>query len=116
MWSESDIIQLFLQPILAVGEAGDDEGDDIVSGGIDHGCGGVNEVAQRDGDGVGNCKLVGEEDGAEYQFAGAAASGDAGHGNGGENGHDDGENCSAGAEVKTEDAEEESDLYDGAHG
>ena len=109
-------MELLLEPILAVHKAGDDEGGHIVAGGVDHGGGGVDQVGQGDGDGIGDGQLLREEHGAEDQVAGTAAAGDAGHGNGGEHGHDDGQNGLAGAEVQAEDAEQEGHLDNGAHG
>ena len=109
-------MDLILEPVLAVDETLDDEGSDIVACGVQHGGGRIDQVAQGDGDGVGNGHLVGEEDGAQNQFAGAAAAGNAGHGNGGEDRHDDGQDGLTGAEVLAEDAEEESNLDDGGHG
>ena len=109
-------INLLSQPVLAVYEAGNDVADHIVAGGVDHGGRGIHQVAQGNGDGVSDGHLVGEEDGAQHQLAGTAAAGDAGHGNGGEDGHDDGEDCLTGAEVLAEDAEQEGDLDDGGHG
>lgn len=61
------IMLLFLlpgafEPVLPLGEARDEKRDNIVARGIDH-CGRrVDEVADRDGDGVGNGHLGGEEE------------------------------------------------------
>ena len=67
-------MQLLLKPILAVNIAGDDEGDDVVTGGIDHGCRGIDQIAQSKRYGIGNGKIVGEEDRAEHKLAGSAAA------------------------------------------
>lgn len=72
--------QLLLQPILAVDVARDDEGDDVVARGVDHGRGGIDEIAERERDGEGDRQMVREEDGAQNQLARAAAARDAGHG------------------------------------
>ena len=108
--------QFLFQPVLAGNETLHDIGNYIVASGVDHGGGGIHQVAQGDGDGVSDGQLIREEDGAQHQLAGTAAAGNAGHGNGGEHSHDDGQDGFAGAEILTEDAEEEGHLDDGAHG
>ena len=105
-----------MQPILAVHITGDDEGGNIVTGGVDHGGRGVNQLTDSQSDGEGDGHVLGEEHGAENQLAGTAAAGDAAHCNGGEHRHDDCQNCLTGAEVHAEHAEEEGHLDDGAHG
>ena len=105
-----------MQPVLAVHIAGDDEGHHVVAGGVDHGGRGIDQVADGQGDGVGDGQLVGEEDGADHQLARAAAAGDAAHGHGGEHRHDDGQNGLIRGEIHTEHAEQERHLDDGGHG
>lgn len=78
-----------VQPILAVREAGDDEGHHIVAGGVDHGGGRIDQVADGDQDGERQLDLVGEEDGADDVLADVAAAGDAGHTDGGQHRHED---------------------------
>ena len=69
---------MLLQPVLAVHEAGYDEGYHIVACCIDHGCGRVDQVADGDDDGVSQCHLFGEEDGADDVFADVTAAGNTG--------------------------------------
>ena len=70
-----NFVQLLLQPVFAVYIAGDDIAGNIVAGGIDHGGRGVHQVADGLGDGEGDGQLLGEEQRAEHQLAGAAAAG-----------------------------------------
>ena len=57
-----------VQPVLSVGEAGDDVADHIVAGGVDHGGRGVNQVADGHQDGEGDLNVLGEEDGADEEY------------------------------------------------
>ena len=109
------VTQLFLQPVLAGDETLNNIADNIVAGSIDHGCGGIHQVAQGNGDGVSDGHLVGEEDGAQHQLTGTAAAGDTGHGNGGEHSYDDSQDGFTGAEVLAEDTEQERDLDNSGH-
>ena len=103
--------QDLLEPVLAVHEAGDDIGDHIVAGGVDHSGRGVHQVADGDGDGVGDGHLIGEEHGAHDELADVAAAGHAGHAHGGQNGHHDHQGHVADAvEGLAEHAEQEHDL------
>lgn len=106
---------LFLEPILAFNEAGDDVGRNIVTCGVDHGCGRIDEVSDCKSYGEGYCKLVGEEQSAEHKLARTAAAGDTAHCDGGEYRNDYCEYCFARAEVKTEHTEQECDFDDSAH-
>ena len=98
----------------AVHIAGHDEGHHIVAAVLTMGRGSTRLDSQRDG--IGNSQMVGEEDGAHHQLAGAAASGDAAHGHGGEHRHDDGQDRLIRGEVQAEHAEQERHLDDGGHG
>ena len=109
------LVELFLEPILAVYEALNDEGDNIVACGIDHGCGRIDQVTQCKSNGEGNCQLIGEEYGAENELAGTAAAGDAAHGNRGEYCNDNSNDNLSGSSINSEEAEEEENLDNCAH-
>ena len=108
-------VQLLLQPILTVHIAGHDEGYHIVACGIDHGGGGIHQIADSQRDGVRDGQLVREEDGANHQFAGTASARDTTHGRG-EHRHDDSQNSLIRGEVHPEHAEQKCHLDDGGHG
>ena len=76
-----------VQPVLPVHKPGDDEGHHVVAGGVNHGGGGVHQIADGHQDGVGQFHLVGEEDGADDILADVAAAGDAAHAHGAEHRH-----------------------------
>ena len=107
-------MELLLQPILAVHEAGDDVGHHIVAGSVDHGGGRIDEVADHDEDGEGDLHLSGEKDGADDILADVAAAGHAGHTHGGQHCHQqDGDQLTPG-EGLTEHAEHKGDLQHAA--
>ena len=107
-------MELLLQPILAVHEAGDDVGHHIVAGSVDHGGGRIDEIADHDEDGEGDLHLGGEEDGADDILADVAAAGNAGHTHGGQHCHQqDGDQLTPG-KMLTEHAEHEGDLQHAA--
>ena len=105
-----------MQPVFAVNIAGDDEGDNVIAGRVDHRRGGIDQIAERQRDGEGDGQMIREEDRAQNQLARAAAAGDAGHGDRREHGDDDRKDCAARREVLPEHSEQERDLDDGGHG
>ena len=108
-------LKLFLEPILAVDIAFNNEGGNVVACGVDHGCGRIDQITQSKSNGEGNCQLVGEEDGAENKLSCTATSGDTAHSNGGEYCDNDSENDLSGSGINAEEAEEEQNLDDSAH-
>ena len=107
--------KLFLEPILAVNIAFNDEGYNIVACGVDHGCRGIYEVAEGKCDGECNCELIGEEQRAENKLAGTAAARDTAHCDGREYRDYNCEDDLTGVGVDSEEAEQEQNLYDSAH-
>ena len=67
-------LKLFLEPILAVDEAGDDERDNIVAGGVDHRCGRIDQVAEGQRERECDRQMIREEDRAEHELARTATT------------------------------------------
>ena len=107
---ESAVVQLLLEPILALHETGDNIAYHIVAGGVDHGCGGIHQIADGHQNGKGQFHLGGEEDGADDVLADVAAAGNAAHAHGGQNGHQHDEGQAGSAELLTEHTQHESNL------
>lgn len=107
--------KFFLEPILAVDIALNDEGNNIVARCVYHGCGRIDEVAQSQCNGECDCEVVGEEQRAQNELTRAAAAGNAAHCDGGEHSNDDRKNYLAGVCVDAEETEQEQHLDNGTH-
>ena len=50
--------QPLLQPVFAVNIAGDDEGDNVIAGRVEHRRGGIDQIAERQRDGEGDGQMI----------------------------------------------------------